>query len=322
MISTPAARMCGPPMPKMATSRRCLSAVARRAAYMSPEASPAERRSGMGGMCGWRRSVAGGRDGRFRRAVGVERKVQLLLLVLQLIKPIVNAALGEKLLMRALLAQAAFVKDENAIGVLNGAQAMRDDKRGSSGEQAAKGLADQQFRLGVHAGGGFVEDQETRIVCERAGKIDELALSDGKSGAALVNVAGDALRQGANEFAEPDFINGVFDFGAVDAGGAETDIRFDGAGEKKWILQNDSELTAEILQIDQANVLAVEEDLAPLNVVKAEQQGNQSGFSRAGVSDDGEGLTGFNAEGDIAEDPIFVGQLGDVVHLSVFKYNS
>src|SRR6266446_3602733 len=50
MISTPAARICGPPMPKIETSRRCLSAIARRAAYMSPEASPAERRSGMGGM--------------------------------------------------------------------------------------------------------------------------------------------------------------------------------------------------------------------------------------------------------------------------------
>src|SRR2546422_11249857 len=50
MISTPAARMFGPPIPKIATSRRCFSAVASRAAYMSPEASPAERRSGIGGM--------------------------------------------------------------------------------------------------------------------------------------------------------------------------------------------------------------------------------------------------------------------------------
>src|SRR5438034_631259 len=52
MISTPAASICGPPMPKIATSRRCLSAEARRAAYISPEASPAESKSGMGGMCG------------------------------------------------------------------------------------------------------------------------------------------------------------------------------------------------------------------------------------------------------------------------------
>ena len=41
-VSTPAARICGPPMPNRCTSARARRAVARRAAYMSPEASPAE----------------------------------------------------------------------------------------------------------------------------------------------------------------------------------------------------------------------------------------------------------------------------------------
>src|SRR5271170_1214006 len=49
-MSTPAARIWGPPMPKISTSARCLRAVANRAAYMSPLASPAERRRGMGGI--------------------------------------------------------------------------------------------------------------------------------------------------------------------------------------------------------------------------------------------------------------------------------
>ena len=47
MVSTPASRICGPPMPKSSTSARDFRAVARRAAYMSPEASPAERRMGV-----------------------------------------------------------------------------------------------------------------------------------------------------------------------------------------------------------------------------------------------------------------------------------
>jgi len=36
-------------------------------------------------------------------------------------------ALSEEFLVRALLAQAPFVEDEDAVGVLNGAEAMRDD---------------------------------------------------------------------------------------------------------------------------------------------------------------------------------------------------
>src|SRR5437899_5243830 len=215
----------------------------------------------------------------FGRSVGFDGKVQLLLLVLQLVKPIVDSALSEKLLMRALLAQAAFMEYEDAIRVLNRAKAVGDYQCGAAGEQTIQSFANEQLGLGVHARSGFVQNQEARIVCQSAGKIDELALPDRKRGAALVYVAGDAFRQGADKLAKPDFVDGALDGGAVDAGRAEPDVRFDGAGKKKWILQHDSELAAQILQFDQPNVLAVEEDLSPLNVVKAQQQGNQCGFT-------------------------------------------
>jgi len=81
-----------------------------------------------------------------------------------------------------------------------------------------------------------------------------------------------SLRQGANEFSKPNLLDGAFDCGAVDARGAEPDIRFNRASEKKWILQHDAELPPQILQFDQSNVLAVQEDLSALNVVKAQQQ--------------------------------------------------
>src|SRR4029077_7434572 len=216
------------------------------------------------------RSVAGRQDRGFGRAAGFDWQMELLLLVLQLVEAIVNSALREEFLMRALFAQASFVKDEDAVGVLNGAEAVRDNQGGAAGEQAIERFANQQLRLGVHAGGRFVEDEEARIVGQRAGKIDELALADGKGGAALVDIAGDAFRQGTDEFAKADFVDGVFDGGAVDAGGAEADVGFDRAGEKKRILENDAELPAQILQFDEANVLAVEQDLSALNVVKAQ----------------------------------------------------
>ena len=66
--------------------------------------------------------------------------------------------------MGALFAQAAFVEDEDAVGVLDGAQAMGDDQGGAAAEQAVEGFADLEFGFGVHAGGGFVEDQEAWIV--------------------------------------------------------------------------------------------------------------------------------------------------------------
>src|SRR5260370_40603598 len=103
MISTPAARISGPPIPKIATSRRCLRAIARRAAYMSPEASPAERRSGMGGMWEAQKSVAGGEHGGFRRAAGVEWKRRFRHLVLQMGQAVGESPLREEPLNSARL---------------------------------------------------------------------------------------------------------------------------------------------------------------------------------------------------------------------------
>jgi len=116
-----------------------------------------------------------------------------LFFVLELIEAVIDAALREEFLMRALLTETAFVEDEDAVSVLNGAEAMCDDQGGASTEQAVEGIANQQLGFGVDAGGGFVEDEEVRIVREGAGEIDELALADGERGAALVDAGADAF---------------------------------------------------------------------------------------------------------------------------------
>jgi len=173
-------------MPKISRLARCFRAVARRAAYISPLASPAERRregrvtlgilprrgaavlrpywelcagellwgrpgavakTGTGVPCpygegGWcfrdarwhaagRRLVACGNRkrcaGATARGVGIVWEMQLLLFVLELVEAVVDAALGKQLLMRALFAEAALVEDEDAVGMLNGAETMGDD---------------------------------------------------------------------------------------------------------------------------------------------------------------------------------------------------
>ena len=116
-----------------------------------------------------------------------------MLFVLELVKAVVDAALGQEFLVGALFAEAAFVEDEDAVGVLDGAEAMGDDERGAAAEEAVERFADQEFGFGVDAGGGFVEDEEARIVSQGAGEIDELALTDAERGAAFVDGGGDAF---------------------------------------------------------------------------------------------------------------------------------
>src|SRR6267142_2212856 len=274
-MSTPAARICGPPMPKISRLARCLRAVARRAAYISPLASPAERRSegrvtlgilprkgaavlrpywelcagglfwgrpgaiaktgtgvpcpyGEGGWCfrdarwhaaGTRLVACGNRKrcaGVAARSVGIVREMQLLLFVLELVEAVVDAALGEEFLVRALLAEAALVEDENTVGMLNGAEPMRDDQRGAAAEQAIEGIADLQLGLCVHARSSFVKDEEARIVRQGAREIDELALSDRERGAAFVDAGADAFRERFDEIRKPDFADRLLNGRAID----------------------------------------------------------------------------------------------------------
>ncbi len=104
-----------------------------------------------------------------------------------------------KFLVRAHLAQLAFVHHQNPIGPLDGGKAMRDDDRGAPLHQVIERLANTELGLGIDAGGGFVQDQVARIVRQRPGETDELFLARGKSAAALANSLLEAIRKRANK---------------------------------------------------------------------------------------------------------------------------
>src|SRR5215471_19768542 len=155
--------MSGPPIPKSWTSARCFNAAARRAAYMSPEASPAEMSKGMGGI---RNVHSIARRSRRREHARTRSRrdpvdaAQFLFLVLELIQAIVDATLRQQFLVRPLFAQTALVKHQYAVGVLNRAQAMRDHQRRTAAEQLVKRLANQQLCFRIHARGCFIQNQE------------------------------------------------------------------------------------------------------------------------------------------------------------------
>src|SRR2546426_5561844 len=66
-------------------------------------------------------------------------------------------------------------------------------------------------------------------------------------------------------------------------------------------------MAAEILEVEAVNVHTVEKDCAALNIVETQKKLDDGGLAGAGVADDGEGLPGSNAEGNVAEHPVFIG---------------
>ena len=124
--------------------------------------------------------------------------------------------------------------------------------------------------------------------------------------AALADHRVEALWQRIEERAQADFAQRSLDGCAVHAFGAQPDVGFERAGEKKWILQHDAKLAAQVVHVQLANVDAVEQNLPALDFVEAQQELDRGGLARAGMADDCDRLPRLDAEGNVAQHPVFV----------------
>ena len=122
-------------------------------------------------------------DGLFGQAAAPD----LLILILKLIELPINTTHREQFLVGADLAELAFVHDDDAVGALDGREAMRDDDGCAALHQMFKRRANPQLGFGIHARSGFVQNQEARVVRERTSEIDELFLAGGISGATFAH---------------------------------------------------------------------------------------------------------------------------------------
>src|ERR1700689_1483406 len=224
-----------------------------------------------GGVSGRRRCLIIG-----RRRVGKpssppgHRTSQFLRPVLQLIETVVNPAQREKLLMRTLFPEAAFVKDQDAVSVLNRAQAMRDHDSGAALQQPVERFTDQELGFGVHAGGSFVENQEFGVVRQSASETHELALAHRKRRAALGDGRLHALRLRFEKWAEPHFTQRLFGGRSAYRFGAELAVGLQRAGKKERVLQDDSKKAAQFLHVHRSDVHTVKQNFPALNIVKAQ----------------------------------------------------
>ena len=99
-------------------------------------------------------------------------------LVLQLEQLEVDAALGQQLLMRALLAHDALVQHQDLVHVLDRRQAVGDGDRRPARHQHAERITNEQLGLGIDAGRRFVEDEDARVERQRTRKRQQLLLAD------------------------------------------------------------------------------------------------------------------------------------------------
>ena len=100
-------------------------------------------------------------------------------------------------------ADAALVEHHDLVGAADGGKPVGDHDDGAMFHQVGQRLLYQHFALGVQMAGGFVENQDGRVLEQRAGDGDALALSAAEARAAIADHGVVAFGQALDELVRP-----------------------------------------------------------------------------------------------------------------------
>src|SRR5437868_2567919 len=89
----------------------------------------------------------------------------------------VDAAPRDEVLVATLLDEASVVEDEDAVGVADGREAVRDDEGRLARRERVQRPHEERLGAGVHRARGLVEDQDRGLAEPRAHEADDLALA-------------------------------------------------------------------------------------------------------------------------------------------------
>src|SRR5690606_37741791 len=112
---------------------------------------------------------------------------QGLLAVLHRMQPAVDAIVLDQLGVATLFGDAILSDYDNAVGILDGRQAVRDDERRAPLRQFQQRLLNRRFGLGIQRGRRFVENQDGGVLEEHARDSNTLLLPAAQLHAALTD---------------------------------------------------------------------------------------------------------------------------------------
>src|SRR5215831_4772314 len=102
-------------------------------------------------------------------------------------KSAVNAVADHQFIVRAGFADASPFENDDFVGPADSGKAMGDYDHGASVHQIGQRLLYQHFGFGVQMGGGFVEDEDGRVLQKRARDGDALPLAATQTDAAIAD---------------------------------------------------------------------------------------------------------------------------------------
>lgn len=194
------------------------------------------------------------------------------------------------------------VENEDFIGVLDGREAVGDDKAGAVRQEVVEGFLNEAFGGGIHAGGCFIENQDWWVLEEGAGDRDTLFLTNTETDAAFSDGRVKPLRKTAHEIGGIGCGEDFPHFVLRGIGFAHTEVVGGGAVEEETFLADEGDSLAEGGEGIVTQGASVEEDFAACVFVEAEEEVDERGLACACGADEGDGASDGGVEVDIVED--------------------
>ena len=205
------------------------------------------------------------------------------------------AVLGQQLVMRAELDDAAADQHRNLVRVTHRRDAVRDEERGATLHDALQLAQDLLLGVGVDAGKSVIQDQDPGITDDRAGNGRALFLSAGESDAALADHGRKTGRELLKFAPDVRRLRRLEHLCFAGLRSTKRNILANRLAEEKRLLGNEADVRAQQLERIIADRAAVNQNRSRGCIVKPRDQIDQGRFSGAGRADDGETASGRNA---------------------------
>ncbi len=214
----------------------------------------------------------------------------------------------------------AFFEHRDAVGAANGAQAMRNHQHGAALHQVPEGFLDQRFAFGIERGGGFVEDEDGRILQDRAGNGDALALATRKPEAFFADHRVVALRKAEDEIVGQGVSRGLLHQIAFYIRLAVGDVVAHRVVEKNRFLGHLRNLAAQRRQRNVANVFAVDDDSTRSYIEETRNEVHERRLACPAGPDQRQHFAGAQVKIDVVQD-LVLALFGRIGETDVFKSN-
>ena len=209
--------------------------------------------------------------------------------------------------MVAFLDDAAAVHDDEAVHRGDGREPVRDGDHGLAFHEPVQALLNHGLDFAVERAGGFVEQQDRRVLEHDPRDGDALALAAGELHPALADVgvvAATALGVGEAfdelvRLGAPGGRDHVV-LGRVRA--AIDDVVADRAVQQRGVLRDHPDLRAQAVLLHGGDVLPVDADHALFDVVEAQQQVDHGALARAGAADQPDLLARPDVQVEVVDD--------------------